>query len=322
MTRGWRFALTGVAVLGAAAVAGVAWFVAEPLTALSWTRRATLERGGFERRELATSAGKLTAFEAGAGSTLLLLHGVGDNAGSWAAVAPQLSRHYRVVALDLPGHGDSAPGEGPLRMAAVVEGAEAGLTFAGPEPVTVIGNSLGAWLATVLAARHPEQVERLILVGGGPLAGEAAPSLQPTNRAEAAALMARVRDPGAAKLPGYVLDDLVERSGKGPVARLTADLPGLIAHLMREEDVAALATPVDLLWGASDGIMPPAYGRRMLALLPRARFSELPKCGHIPQIECPQLFLDQLLPLLETLPDLGPLPEPVTVAEPSAVTTP
>ena len=72
-----------------------------------------------------------------------------------------------------------------------------------------------------------------------------------------------------------------------------------------------VTVPVDIVWGASDRVMPLSYAERMLAELPRARLTELPRCGHVPQQECPAAFAEALGKLLA-----GPPPE----AAPEAVT--
>lgn len=293
------------ALLLVAAAAAVVWWVREPLEVLATMRRMGMERAGFEATEIAVEGGAVRIWSRGSGERLLFLHGVGNDAGTWVGVAPALSERYRVVAVDLPGHAGLEPRTDALPMATVIAGAEAALQAAGGK-VTIVGNSLGGWLAFILAQRHPDVVERIVVIGGGPLAGEpGGPSLVPTNREEAAALMARVRDASAPPLPGYMLDDLIERAAAGPIGRLSADLPGLVAALWDEQRVSAFAVPTDLLWGASDGIVPVAYAERLQALLPRARLQLVPACGHVPQLECPPRFLEQLEQVLS-----GPVPAP------------
>ncbi len=105
--------------------------------------------------------------------------------------------------------------------------------------------------------------------------------------------MALLRDPAAPPLPDWLLDDLVRRAPTGPTARLTRDLPGLIANLLVGR-LGEVKTPADLLWGASDQLMTLAYGERMLAQLPAARLTLLEHCGHIPQLECAPAFVAAL----------------------------
>jgi pimeloyl-ACP methyl ester carboxylesterase len=286
---------------------------APTLSALDAWRRAELERAGFARRALDGAADRLVYFERGSGTPLVFLHGVGDHAGTWQAVAPAFADRYRVVLPDLPGHGESAPAEGALPMATVVAGAERLLVeIATEHPAIVVGNSMGAWLATLLAHRHPERVERLVLTSGGAVPGDpGAPSLMPQTREQAAYLMSFLRDPQAPELTGAMLDELVERSASGPLARMMGDLPGLVGHMLVGR-LGEVHSPVDLLWGASDRLMTLGYAERMAAQLPAARVTVLERCGHVPQVECPERYGEALASMLAAA-----APQPNRSAEPA-----
>lgn len=290
MSRRGRWIVAAVALVVLIAAVAIGLFVRRPLATLAALSRRALAGAGFERVELGTGGERLTLFRAGSGAPLLFLHGLGDQAGSWAKVAPAFVDRYRVVVADLPGHGESEPASGGLTMDALLAGTERMLADAARDGrVTVVGNSLGGWLATLLAHRHPEQVERLVLVNGGPLRGEEELSLQPRDRKEAAALLARLRDPSAPRVPGFVLDDVVRQAARGPIGRLAGDLPGLERHLL-DGRLGEIAAPVDLLWGVADGVVPVAYAERLLAALPAARLTRIEACGHVPQVECPERF--------------------------------
>lgn len=302
--------LATAAALGAQATAPAS---EQPtLAALAAARRAELLRVGFERRTLGDDADRLVYFAAGDGPPLVFLHGVGDHAGSWHAVAPAFADAHRVVLVDLPGHGESAPQEGDLPMATVVAGAERLLReVTADRPAVVVGNSMGAWIATLLAHRHPESVARLVLTSGGALPGDpGAPSLMPTTREQAAYLMSYLRDPGAPALPDWLLDDLVRQVASGPLSRLMRDLPGLVGHLLVGR-LGEIRTPVDLLWGASDRLMTLAYAERLAAQLPAARLTPVERCGHVPQLECPERYRDALAAVLALAP-----PQPATATAP------
>lgn len=305
----WIVAIAGLVV--GTLLALVFWTLRNPIAALAMRRRAELRSAGFAEVDLAGPDGALHAFVGGSGPGVLLLHGTGDQAGTWASVAPKLAERFRVVAVDLPGHGESAPAEGALAMATVVAGAERFLDEAAADgPAIVVGNSLGAWLATLLADRHPGRVARAVLVDGGALLGlgRGTPSLQPKSREEAAVLMGWLRDPSSPEVPGWVLDDAVRRAATGPIARMSGDAAGIGAHLLDEARLATIRVPFDLLWGASDRLVPVAYAERMAAALPAARITLVERCGHVPQLECPERFLAKLEEVLDAAPPA--LPEP------------
>jgi len=299
----------GVALLLLVALlAGFVWFLRHPLELFAATRRRELAKAGFAPVALDVGGNRLTAFVAGEGPPLVFLHGLGDQAGSWARVAPVFTARYRVWVADLPGHGASDPLTGELSMTTVVAGAERLVAAAteGSRPAVLVGNSLGGWLATLVAYRHPEQVARLVLINGGAIAGEpGGPSLAPKDRKAAAKLMALLRDPSAPTIPGFVLDDIVRRAATGPITRLSADLPGLVAHLLDDGRLREIATPTELVWGASDRLVPLAYAERLRAALSAARLTQVERCGHVPQVECPERLTPLLVERLAAAP-----PEP------------
>ncbi|MGA0588362.1 alpha/beta fold hydrolase [Dyella sp. KRB-257] len=105
---------------------------------------------------------------------LLALHGWLDNAASFARLAPRLAARHRVIALDLPGHGHSDHlGEGASYhwsdyVRAVLGAADA----LGLERYALLGHSLGAGIASMVAAARPERIERLLLIEGLGLLGD------------------------------------------------------------------------------------------------------------------------------------------------------
>src|SRR3712207_8230105 len=97
---------------------------------------------------------RLSWSRAGSGEPLLLLHGIGTTHDDFTALRPQLDAEYRVLAPDLPGHGESAPLAGRPTVAAITDALEADLDDLGYERVHVLGNSTGARVALELARRH------------------------------------------------------------------------------------------------------------------------------------------------------------------------
>jgi pimeloyl-ACP methyl ester carboxylesterase len=274
-------------VLAALAAAG-AWFYTHPLEALARAGRRALKGAGFASTSWETPAGRQAGFVAGKGPLVVLLHGAGDQAGGWSAVAPKLAQASRVIVLDLAGHGESEPRTGPIHVQSVVDGLHAVLEAeSGSGPATLVGNSLGAWVAFLEGAAHPERVARIVAINGGPLKGENTSfTLQPKSREEARRTIEALRDPSSPAVPGYVLDDVVKQAWKGPLARL-AGTAGEMERLVLDGKLSDFQVPVDIVWGESDRMMTLEYARRLLAQLPRARLTTIPGCGHAPASECP-----------------------------------
>ena len=273
-----------------AAGAWVGWMVRyRPLTVFAWQTRAALRTAGLRKVHVAAPAGEQTVFVGGHGPVVMLLHGAGDNAGTWFKVVPQLIGSHTLVVPDLAGHGGSAPRRGPIGLAEVLGAVEAELTALAPgEPVVLVGNSLGAWIAMLVAQRHPDRVAALVCIDGGAMRGNnLAARILPRDRREARESVAQTRDPGSPPIPGFVLDDIVRQARVGPLARFAATAATMGGFVLDEDQLRAVRTPVRLIWGASDRLMPLDYARRLQAALPDATLVTLDRCGHVPQIECP-----------------------------------
>ncbi|TCV96102.1 epoxide hydrolase [Luteibacter rhizovicinus] len=111
---------------------------------------------------------------------LVMLHGWLDNAASFDLLAPHLAKRFRVIALDLPGHGhsDHLPPGADYHYMGHVRAALAAVDALGLPRFHLLGHSLGAGIATLLAVAAPERVRRLLLIEGlGPLADDGSRTL-------------------------------------------------------------------------------------------------------------------------------------------------
>jgi pimeloyl-ACP methyl ester carboxylesterase len=301
--RGLVLSLLLLAVV--AAGVWVTWMLRyRPLTVFAWQTRVALRSAGLHKVKIATPVGLQTVFVGGRGPTVALLHGAGDNAGTWFKVAPELVKDHTLIVPDLAGHGDSAPRSGPIEVSQVIAGAEAVLDRLAPaQRVALVGNSLGAWAVMVLAKKHPERVAICVCIDGGAIKGSNVHArVLPATRAEARESVAQTRDPASAPVPGFVLDDIVRQAKVGSLARFAATASTMEAYVLDDTQLRELTVPVRIIWGASDRLVPLDYAQRMLAKLPNATLVTLERCGHAPQIECPR----QLIPALrETLGGSG-----------------
>jgi pimeloyl-ACP methyl ester carboxylesterase len=295
--------LTVLAGIGTAALltlaGGLVVFWRRPLATFGWLSRRALRGTGLRQQFCQTTVGRQSVWVGGRGPALVLLHGAGDQAGTWGKTVPALLPHYRVVAPDLPGHGDSEPASGPLSVGTVVDGVAELLDAILPgEPWTIVGNSLGAWVAMLLAVRDPSRVGRLILVNGGALKGDRADiTFTPSTREEARLTIEALMGSTATKAPGFVLDDLIQVCRHGPLGRLT-QTAGEMDRFVLEGRLHEVTVPVDLLWGEKDRVFPVSYAKRMEEGLPAARLTVLPGCGHAPQRSSPHRFSQALAHVL------------------------
>jgi pimeloyl-ACP methyl ester carboxylesterase len=244
--------------------------------------RAALAAAGFMRKELDGTV----YWEAGAGDTMVLIHGANDQAGTWFTVAPALAQMHRVVVPDLAGHGESAPKDGPIPISLIVARLQAVIGDA--ENITLAGNSLGGWIALLYTFEHPSQIARLVLEDSGGLSRPLAMPLVAHTREEALPILRAVHGPHY-QPPDWVIDALVERASGSPMIRLT-ELP---EHDI-ESRLSEINTPTTLIWGANDGVLPLSYAHALQQAIPKATLQIIEGAAHIPHMQQPERFLQCL----------------------------
>jgi pimeloyl-ACP methyl ester carboxylesterase len=110
---------------------------------------------------------KINYTSAGTGKTIVFVHGWTCDVSSWDAQVPEFSKSYRVIALDLPGHGKTAaPADGKFSMTLFAEAIEAVRAEVGADKIVLIGHSMGAPVIRQYALLHPEHVAGLVAVDG------------------------------------------------------------------------------------------------------------------------------------------------------------
>jgi pimeloyl-ACP methyl ester carboxylesterase len=252
--------------------------------------RTTLGAAGFVRK----SVGGTVYFESadrGAADPLVMVHGVNDQAGTWFTVAPALAATRRVILPDLAGHGESAPASGPLPISLLLERLEAVIEHAANDTrdITLVGNSLGGWLATLYTLAHPDRVKHLVLESSGGLDRPFASPLFAFNREQALVILKNVH--GSRFIaPDWVIDALIARSTDSQMLRVTE-----VDDYRLDSRLAKLRTPTTLIWGAEDGVLPVAYGQELQSLIPGAKLHVLDGAAHIPHMQQPETFLRCLM---------------------------
>lgn len=299
-----KLAIAIAVALVAAAVVFSILFYLRPFATIVWFRRNALRRAGLLRRAIATAMGQQIVWHGGAGPLLVLLHGAGDQAGTWNKVVGELKRRFQLVIPDLAGHGESEPASGALSLGALLSALEQVLD-AQPwrdAPLILAGNSLGAWMAMLYAHKRPQRVSRVILIDGGPVGGANEIGLMPKDREEGRHTMDLVLDPASPRPANFLLDDLVRVSNTGPISRLMAAGVEDMSKYLLDRELPRFPVPVDLVWGASDRLVPVEYAKRLQAQLPKCSLSIIERCGHAPQLERPPEFTGVLLRILGSAP--------------------
>jgi pimeloyl-ACP methyl ester carboxylesterase len=267
-----------------------------PLDALL---RQNLRTLGFVETEVASAAGPQILFAAGSGQSICFLHGTGHHAGSWHQTAAALLKRgrFRILIPDLAGHGASAPTAGPITMEILLAGLDGIMQEAVPTRATLVGNSLGGWLAMTWASLHPGRVDRIVGVDTSGISGvNGEITLTPKTRDEARRVWQAAVDKSNWELPDVFFDELIRKAREGALGRVDALS---VAPFLMDGVLSKFTVPVDLIWGESDRLLPLDYAKRLQSGLPNATLVSIPKCGHIPQLECPDRFNEALLKVLD-----------------------
>jgi pimeloyl-ACP methyl ester carboxylesterase len=300
MSLGMTLIMVLACVIGASILIFFLLFFFRPIAITRWLRSLALRRAGARKTKIKTAVGDQIIWHAGTGPTLVLVHGAGDQASTWYNVAPTLTPQFHLLMPDLAGHGESAPATGILSLGTLLTALEQVLDAVSPTECkfVLIGNSLGAWMSMLYADKHPQRVSRVILIGGGPIKGVSEIGLMPKNREEARSTLDLVLDPSTSRRPNFVLDDLIRLSNTGPISRLLAAGDDDIAKYLLDGKLATFEVPVDLVWGASDRLVPLDYARKLQSQLPRCTLSVIDRSGHAPQLERPHELAKVLLQIL------------------------
>lgn len=279
-------------------------FYLRPIATTFWLRRSALRRGGFRKCKIHTTVGEQIVWQGGSGPKLILLHGAGDQASTWYRIAPELKKRFCLLMPDLAGHGNSEPFEGLLSLGTLLTALEELLDATVPDgEMVIVGNSLGAWMAMLYAEKHAKRVKRLVLVDGGPIRHVSEIGLMPKNREEAGRAFDAVLDPSAPRRPNFVLDDLVRVSNSGPISRLLGVGEEDLSKYLLDGKLSNFQMQVDLVWGASDRLVPMGYARKLQSELPHSTLTVIERCGHAPQLERPRELARVLLQILASEPD-------------------
>jgi pimeloyl-[acyl-carrier protein] methyl ester esterase len=241
----------------------------------------------------------------GHGPELVLLHGWGLHGGIWGNLPASLARDYQVTTPDLPGHGRSGLGRGPLTLEAMTDNIAKIVAM----PAIWLGWSLGGFVALDAALRHSTCVAGLVLVGATPkfvqspdwsagmprdvLAGFV-DSLRHDYRSTLnrfLSLQAGTDEAGRALIKG--LRRVLFAHGEPKTEALTAGL-SILENCDLRTRLAEIRVPTLVIHGTQDRLVPPAAGEFLAEHIRGARFVSMAGMGHAPFLSQPEAFLEVL----------------------------
>ena len=228
---------------------------------------------------------------ADATAAILLLHG-GAGPQSVDAFAQQFAAAHDVRVI-IPTHPGFADTERHPALGTVKDLAGLYVALLGDEKlgqVTVVGNSVGGWIAAEIATLAPPEVSRLVLVDAAGIAVDGHPipdvfALDLTQIAERS-----YADPDRFRVDPSALPPAARAAIAGSMQALRDYTGAVMADPTLEDRLPKITVPTLVVWGDHDRMIEPAIGKAYAAAIPGARFELISNAGHLPQLETPEIF--------------------------------
>ncbi|MEH6482520.1 MULTISPECIES: alpha/beta fold hydrolase [Pseudomonas] len=303
--------LVAALLLLVAATAGVLYvFPATMLWSVQWVGERV---AGVSSRQIEVADLSIHYYEGGpAGAeTLLLVHGFGGDKSNWLKFVGHFTGKYHVIALDLPGFGDSSK---PQLSFDVGTQAERLLTFTDAlnlPPVNLVGNSMGGHISALYAARYPQRVKSLALFDN---AGITAPvdsvlfKRLKSGQSNPLLIQSRSDFKQMLNLVFVNVPPMPERLNNYLADRAIASYPRnnkifeqlQTRYIALEPELGKIQVPTLLLWGDQDQILDISSMAVMQPLLAKPSTAVINNCGHVPMLECPDETAQQYQQFLTT----------------------
>jgi pimeloyl-ACP methyl ester carboxylesterase len=259
-------------------------------------------------RSVAVHGSRVNYVDMGDGPPVVLIHGLSGCWQNWLENIPQLARGHRVIAMDLAGFGESELPQEEISIPGYGQFVDAFLGVIGIERASLVGNSMGGFIAAETSIAHASRVDKLVLVSAAGLVRVGNRQLYALERAArlfhpmTAAFLARrehrVRRPrlrkrmlyGIVRYPERIAPELAYEvaSGAGKPGFLDA-LQAIVDYDFRDR-LPEIEDPTLIVWGENDRIVPVSGAYEYERLIPNARREVWEDTGHLPMLERPARF--------------------------------
>jgi pimeloyl-ACP methyl ester carboxylesterase len=249
-----------------------------------------------------TKIAALMAGPAEATETIVFLHGLGGSQSTWASVLGHFAEHYRIVAVDLPGHGASdkpSPDSTDYSIPGLATKLGEVLEKLELSPAVLIGHSLGGATALQLALDRPKLVRALALVDSAALGSEISGELldrveSEPSRDEARRLLELFFQDRRFVLERGIDEMYAARNAPGADIAVKAIAANAFTrrgqNLVLADRISELEVPLLVIWGELDRVIPARHAVATAALQPTAWLEIMEGVGHVPQVEAAPAF--------------------------------
>lgn len=240
--------------------------------------------------------------EGGSGEPLVLVHGIGADKDNFDQAAIWLTRHYRVISIDLPGFGEaSKPEDADYGIAAQAARLDRFMQAIGLARAHFGGSSMGGWIIGTYAAAHPEKVQSLWMLGAAGTRGAQESVVMRAWRTEQKLMLfakdredfERILDTVFTTrpfIPPSVRHVLAQAAARNYAlhGRIFADLVRDFDQTALEDRLAGLQVPALIVFGDGDRAVHPSAGEVLKAALPNSQLILMQGIGHLPMLEAPR----------------------------------
>ncbi|MDJ0571053.1 MAG: alpha/beta hydrolase [Pleurocapsa sp. MO_192.B19] len=241
---------------------------------------------------------ELHYLEAGKGSMLILLHGLGGNAWEWSSAIASLAEDFYVIALDQIGFGDSEKPFLNYRINTLVDFLHGFYRVLGINKASLIGHDLGGWTAATLALKYPDLIENLVLVATNPFNTANQKGLKTFSRPATCQQTLEHLQQLFYHQDRFVNWQVAERffTQKNTIND-GYTTQQLARSIYQNEDVldnylGELTTPTLIIQGNEDKFVPLTVSHRLHQEIKNSRLKILNRCGHLPHVEQPEAFTE------------------------------
>jgi pimeloyl-ACP methyl ester carboxylesterase len=252
---------------------------------------------------------KIHYVEAGSGPNVILLHGLGGSTQAWQFNIGPLAEKYHVFVPDQIGFGKSDKPLVMYRIRTYVDFLDQFCKQLKIERATLIGNSMGGWIAAAFTAAFPDRVDKLVLVdaaGYGPpkeLDMRTLFALNPTTREGMKVLTAKVFYNKAFQTDAAIDMAIAARLAAGDGFTIKSITESIIrGEDFLDDTVKTIKRPTLIVWGREDGLTPVADAERFHKDIAGSKLVVFDQCGHVPNLEKPGEFNAAVIKFLSENP--------------------